>query len=142
MLTSEPEVCHLRDSCDLQKTTYLVKLLPKAYGFGNSCGNLFCKFLLISNVLHQLIHLINVPEMKRQIITLAQTGLSLQQKPCCTASASQHPVTLLMAFLLFLHPSKAENHELARAQPVMCMLCKAGDQSSCPRTHKKVEGKN
>lgn len=27
-------------------------------------------------------------------------------------------MTLLVAFLLFLHPSKTENHELARAQPV------------------------
>ena len=41
--------------------TYLIKLLPEAHRFGDSVGDLLSDLLLLCDVLHEIIHLIDVP---------------------------------------------------------------------------------
>ena len=41
--------------------TYFVKLLSEAHGFGDGVGDLLSHLLLLCDVLHEVVHLIDVP---------------------------------------------------------------------------------
>ena len=54
----------------MDTVAHLVKLLSKADRFRDGVGDLLGELLLLCDVLHQVVHLVNVPETTNKMIRI------------------------------------------------------------------------
>lgn len=95
------------------KQAHLIKLLSEANGFRNGIGDLLSQLLLLGNVLHQVVHLVDVPEedgKKKPSVILSKKKRTHFVLFICPLTHQGVPCILSHVFVGRLHGLCGEAH--------------------------------